>query len=238
MSKPHPFEISGDRVGPFRLVAVISTPSRTLAAHNPDAYNNALRQCHADSLPYKVVLHQCSHCGQGLTHNAVIRDSRGHHFVVGLDCAAKVGDVSLGDSAKIELARIRREAARKKREEKNNADRLKWLDTVCITGETNRDRLAREQDEWNARLDSKRVNQKLCIDLLGPVAVAIRDGKGGFRDSVSSSILRGELPTGRARHLVAEIYGKQHGRRNSAAYAGAFSEVETLFAQYEREAVA
>ena len=70
------------------------------------------------------------------------------------------------------------------------------------------------------------------------MAVAIRDGKGGFRDSVASSILRGELPTGRARHLVAEIYGKQHGRRNSAAYAGAFSEVETLFAQYEREAVA
>jgi ribosomal protein L37E len=238
MSKPHPFEISGDRVGPFRLVAVISTPARALAEKNPRAYNHAVQQCWTEARSFNVVLHQCSHCGQGLAHNAVVRDSRGHHFVVGLDCAGRVGDASLGDAAKIEIARIKREADQKKREAKREANHQKWLDTVCYTGETNRDRLAREQDEWNARLESKRVNQKLCIDILGPVAVAIRDGKGGFRDSVASSILTGELPTGRAQHLVAEIYAKQHGRRNSAAYDGAFSEVETLFAQYEREAVA
>ena len=233
MSKAHPFEISGDRVGPFKLVSVISTPSRNLAEHNPRGYNNAVQQCWSEATSFKVVLHQCSHCGQGLTHNAVIRDSLGHHFVVGLDCASKVGDASLGDSAKIELARIKREADQKKREAKREANHQKWLNQKCHTGETNRVRLERESQERTDQLKrAKALNQKRA-EIFEPIANVLRDGKNGFRDSVAEGLSRGVAPSGSGLFIACEIFAKAFGRRASNNFKKSFSEAKNIFQRAE-----
>ena len=131
----HPFEKSGLGVGPFRLTGVISLPNASIAEANPAAFNGAMRDAQEAAKCSGVRLGVCDHCGAGLMRNAVVTDSAGKCFVVGLDCAMKVGDASLGSRAKIEANRIRREAAaaRKERELAAKEERLQEERTPKVT---------------------------------------------------------------------------------------------------------
>src|SRR5690349_7385799 len=108
----HPFELSRLGIGPFALIGVISTPSPSLAEANPSAYMLALQEMSESARGYGVQTGICEHCGMCLMHNGVIQDSKGKRFVVGLDCARKTDDDSLGQPAAIAQAQIRKEVAR------------------------------------------------------------------------------------------------------------------------------
>jgi aminopeptidase N len=107
----HCFEKSGLGKAPFRCVGVASLPSPSLAEHNPDAYNNALRM-----LPRDIGLGSCNYCGMAIMHNFIIEDcTGGKRFVVGSDCVARTGDAGLIKAVRgerLKVVRAKREVIR------------------------------------------------------------------------------------------------------------------------------
>lgn len=91
----HVFEKSGLGRAPFRCVGLVSLPSPSLAASNPTAYNNALRD-----LPRDLSLGSCSYCGTCLMNNFIIQSSDSRRFVVGCDCVTRTGDAGLAKEVK------------------------------------------------------------------------------------------------------------------------------------------
>src|ERR1700748_2403557 len=86
-AKPHPFEVAGLGLAPFRCVGAYSLPSPSMAEQNPQAYQNALRD-----MPKGWGIGSCAYCGMGLVHNFLIRSKDGKGFVVGSECVAKADD--------------------------------------------------------------------------------------------------------------------------------------------------
>jgi hypothetical protein len=87
-----------------------SIPSPSLAEHNPEGYNNALRM-----MPRGYGCGSCNFCGMPLVHNCLVNSSDGKKFAVGCDCINKVGDAGLVKDvgeAKRKAAKEAREAAR------------------------------------------------------------------------------------------------------------------------------
>ena len=225
----HPFERSGLGVGPFRLTGVISLPNASIAEANPAAFNGAMRDAQEAAKRSGVRLGVCDHCGAGLMRNAVVTDSAGKCFVVGLDCAMKVGDASLGSRAKIEANRIRREAAAARKAAQHEA----WLDTLNeSTGETNRERVERERAERGVAAEKARQEREeaaqavvnrwafwisQCEGLANP---------GNFVDSMISDIRNGREPSGRAFTICGEIFAKTFGRSGSKKNDAALQEFE------------
>lgn len=232
MEAIHAFEKSGF-IGPFNFVRVISLPSVELGGMNPEAYQLALKEAFSEAKQFGVSLGSCSHCGMGLTHNAIVKGQNGY-FVVGLDCAGKIGDPCLADKAKVEQVNIRREQARIKREKKRKLQQEKWLNKICWTGETNRDRLAREATERIAESEALKVKTDKLAVILEPIANVLADNKGGFRDSIAQDMRDGSLPYGNGLYIALEIYGKEFGRKNSKAYKEAFCRAEEIIEKAEK----
>lgn len=69
--------------------------------------------------------------------------------------------------------------------------------------------------------------------VLAPLAEALKDGRGGFCDSVAKDMAEGLLPSLNAQRTVADILAKQQGRRNSKAYADEYVRIEQVFASVE-----
>ncbi len=215
----HPFERSGLGVGPFSLECCVDIPDPEFAAINTGASLELAEQ----SRRFKVGFGTCDHCGQGIMHNAVIRDSEGKHFVVGLDCAQKTFDSCLASKAKIEQRRISREKAQERKRLKHEA----WLNTVCSTGETNGEREVRERDERNAaaqrRVDERKAKEReLGLATLTKwkfwlEATGARPDSPGFVGSIALGLTRGNEPTGRGLSICGEIFAKTFGRGGSKA---------------------
>ncbi len=95
----------------------------------------------------------------------------------------------------------------------------------------------------------KAITRQHCIDLVAPVkaereakaglaaqAIVAALGEGnvkdgaeeseGFVSSVCSQLLRGSVPSSRAIWILAEIFAKYAGRRNSKAYKAAYETIE------------
>lgn len=66
------------------VIGFFSTPSPSLAEHNPSAYSAAVAALPAGS-------GCCSQCGNGIVHHVVIRDEAGTVRFIGTDCAKKIG---------------------------------------------------------------------------------------------------------------------------------------------------
>ena len=80
---------------------------------------------------------------------------------------------------------------------------------------------------------SSEDRKKQLVAILAPLAEQMRDGGGGFRDSVADEMARGSLPSGRGRSITIDILAKAAGRRNSKAYEDAYDAVTTIFEQAE-----
>jgi hypothetical protein len=100
----HAFEKSGNGRAPFHCVGFAAIPSPSLAEHNVEAYNRALR-----ALPKDVGCGTCDHCGTAIMNNFIIESSDGNRFVVGCDCVAKTGDAGLVKEVRAERLRTVRE---------------------------------------------------------------------------------------------------------------------------------
>lgn len=226
LPKAHPFEAAGMDHGPYRHLGVYSIPSPHLAEANPDAYRNAQL-----AVPRLVAgLGTCACCGMAIVNVHIIRAGTGRLFGVGCDCVQKTGQKSLADAAKVAHARIVAEQRRKLAEARRRARHEAWLATVCNDrGETHAQRLARERAAEEAAT-RKRLELAARLEFL---ALALQDGKGGFRDSIAESLRFGRLPSGRALEIVRDIWGKQAGRSNSPAYLAAIQDLDTRLAAAE-----
>lgn len=185
-NKVHPFEARGLGKAPFKLIGLVELPSPSLAEHNPDAYNNALKM-----LPRNIPCGTCAHCGLGIKYNYLVESSDGHKHAVGSECVRKTSQKSLI----CEVAKKERERASEKREEA----------------------MAAAQAGTEKRKSAVRATWAFMVPIL-------RRMNGGFCASVASSIEAGFEPQGRAVGILEEIYGKEFGRRGSAAYIKAIEE--------------
>jgi hypothetical protein len=231
--KAHPFELAGMGTGPYRFVGTAEIPSRDMAEKNPSAYNLALQE-----LPRHLVggCGTCRNCGMAITVICIVRDGQGREYGVGSDCVLKTGDPSLASSAKIAVAKRRREIARIKAADKREKGRLAWLAAISaapgsITGETNQARLDREKAEKESVESARREKGKGRAVVLSKIATIVADGRGGFCDSIASDLRNGDIPSGRGLSITIDIYAKAHGRSGSKAYNAAELEAEEMFAK-------
>ena len=207
---------------PFRALGMVSLPSPSLAEQNPAAYMNAMREAGRCGVP----LGSCDVCGQGIIHNVIVEDADKRKFVVGCDCAGKIGDTRLEKQAKV----LDRERQRKLREEKREAARVARLDAQrernggLTDSEVYHKRLAAEREAERARIQP-------IIEMLSPVADLIADGKGGFCDSIAATLRSGQTPYGKGHHLTCDIIAKQVGRRGSKDYDAEYERIETILEQ-------
>jgi hypothetical protein len=218
-AKAHPFELAGMGIGPFRFLGVASIPSPSLAEHNPDAYNGALRD-----LPRDLIngCGSCANCGMPITHICIVANSTGQRYGIGSDCVQKTGDRCLGNAAKVAIARIVRNQKIQRANAKREAKRQQFLSTVCNDrGETNAQRIEREQAEFEAVRKAKR---QALADKWRFIAPYLSGPPGGFCDSIKESFRAGYEPSGRAVEILGEIYAKSFGRRGSKAYEAALEE--------------
>ncbi|MFK5951030.1 MAG: hypothetical protein QM500_19935 [Methylococcales bacterium] len=214
----HVFEFNGVGTAPFKCVGVASLPSTSLAEANPDAYNQAMRD-----LPKGFNLGSCKVCGTSLINNFLIIDADNAKFSVGCDCVEKSGDNGLIQEVKaIKLEKERAKRAEKRHQKQLENQRVyeKELDLERARngGLTDRELLIQKQQEIE--------DQKIL--LLTPLANALYDGKGGFRDSVCDDLNSGKLPTGRGRDIMIGIIAKQKGKLNSEQYKIEVARIEKI----------
>lgn len=95
------------------VTGFFSLPSASLAEHNPDAYNNAMR-----GVP--VGAGTCAHCGTGIIHHVVVSIEGKTHFI-GTECARKIG----GDIARCVVSKVTASQLAA-RAEANERQRLEW----------------------------------------------------------------------------------------------------------------
>ena len=221
----HPFERSGNGIGPFRFAGSISLPPASMGEQNTTAFNSKMAEAQAMARQVSVRLGACDHCGTGIMHHAVITSADGKHFVVGFDCVAKTNDPSIGKPAEVARAKRERESRRIKAEEKREARRKTWLKAVNPeTGETNAARLDRESIEraerqatQRAKEDAVRLRWEFWIDQCRHLS-----NGGNFVESIIRGVeLHGEAPKGRGLNICAEIFAKQSGRAGSKENAEA-----------------
>lgn len=115
------FQDSGLGKPPFKFMGIFQLPSKSLQEHNPEAYNNALKD-----MPKLDIggCGTCSHCGTGIQTCYIIKSSDGLTSSVGCDCINKLAKSNLaGAFSEVERAvkKHKTDMARKKRNAKYSA---------------------------------------------------------------------------------------------------------------------
>lgn len=223
----HKWQEQGLGQAPFRTLCVISLPSKGLAENNVDAYNNAMAECNQQARALGVHLCTCDSCGMGLQNNFVIQDAVGKRFVVGSDCAMKVGDTKLTTEIKL----LEKARQRKIKEAKQLAERQAREIRIAADQAAQRERNGGLTDaEVAARArqaaeDAKR--EKFTAENGWLLTILDRQAGGGaFVDSMIQSLEVGPLNglSDKCVSILREIFAKAHGRRGSKAYDAAEEE--------------
>ena len=228
-NKIHPFERSGCGIGPFEIISHISLPSSAMQEHNALAAQVQAEEARNVAKSFGVSLGSCDHCGMGIFHHNVIRDSEGKRFVVGSDCVVKTSLDSLADAAKINKNRVQRERNAEKRQIRNE----KWLAAPSKENpaKTNAEIKQERIDQRNAKREQAELDRKEKIKLVcrkwnfWVVKILVSNKSGGsFVQSIVSDLKRGFEPRGRGLDICAEIFAKTFGRANSEAFKKAHAE--------------
>lgn len=215
-NKIHKFELAGLGKAPFKCVGLAQIPSPSLAEANPDAYNNALR-----ALPPDFGCGTCHYCGQAIMNCYLIVSSDGHKFAVGCECVRKTGDAGLTDKTKA----LKRQADREKKAAARQAAYERELEKQREKNGGLTDHEVWQQEQEAKRREEQRKRDRR-VNILQGLAARMRDGRGGFRDSVAATLAEGGLPFGRGWDLTCEILAKQEGRRGSKAYDAEYEKIE------------
>lgn len=94
--------------------------------------------------------------------------------------------------------------------------------------------LAAREAERQRAAERQAEERGLLAAILSPLAERLKDGKGGFRDSVAEDLIGGRLPAGRGLGLVIEILAKSDGRKGSPAYCATEAAVRAVFERAAR----
>lgn len=206
----HPFENAGLGQAPFRLIAIRKNVYSAAPGHSQPG------GC-------------CSYCSQGILWECVIRSHDGNVFTVGQDCVRKLDrdDNRLVDAVKRELARIAREEREAAREARWKARRLEIEVELDRQREANgglTDNEVAQQAREKAEDDSRAVWRERNWWLIS----VLQKQSGEFCRSMCDSLERGPVSglSDRCQSIIADIYGKSHGRRGSKKYESAVSEFE------------
>lgn len=167
----------------------------------------------------------CEYCGNGIRYCCQIRSADGKEFVVGTDCVWKVNaennvaNVQAMESDTKKLAREKRQARAQAKREKRQAEYQAKL-------QEQRDRNGGKTD-WELQADAERAEQEAAramhteanrwlIDVL-------KGQPGSFCYEVVRDLQNNPLSnfSERCRSIMADIYAKSFGRRNSKAYLAA-----------------
>lgn len=227
-TQAHPFEIAGMGLGPYRFGGIIEMPNLSDEGASNFANSDPYREIREAKL--KAGAGTCACCGMAITVICVVIDGAGDRWGVGSDCVEKIGEPALCNAAKVAVAKRRNRMARErneaKRQERQRAfDAAISTDSRALPGETNaafRERLRSQQAAEKFAQDARAARRGA---ILKPVADVVRDGRGGFCDSVAADMEHGIMPSGRGLDLTMDIYAKRFGRRNSNAYEAANQEV-------------
>jgi hypothetical protein len=216
--KIHKFELAGLGKAPFRCVGIAQIPSASLAEHNPEGYNNMMRM-----VPSAYKCGTCNYCGQAIMNCYLIDSADGKHFSVGCECVRKTGDVGLVNKQKA----LKRQADAEKRRQKRQEAYERELDAQRQRNGGLTDHEVREKEREEKRLKNQRLLDRRIVILQG-LAARMRDGRGGFRDSIAQTFAEGGLPYGGGWDITLDILAKQEGRRNSKAYDKEFNRCEEI----------
>lgn len=218
---------------PYRFVAIVSYPPKSLVEHQPNAYNAACAAA-ANTLRSFGINNggcMCDNCGMCLMNNCVVKNADGKHFVVGLDCVNKCGDTKLMSAANRAERDRKREIAAKKREAKWEKQRLEQNARLDAEKERNGGLTdfevadKKRNDERTAVWAARSGQNDWLVDGLS---------KGRMSDFVESII--NDLSTGRSvasdlsdrcLAILNDIYAKavsDGARRNSKAYEAGYEE--------------
>lgn len=212
-------------VAPYRLVGVWSAPSTSVLEVNPTAYNLAMasapRSCRGT----------CDHCGTGIIHHFIIRDSRRNDFVVGSSCVEKVGDAKLMKACEAkqrEMAKAKREAKREAEMQARHAAAMAELDAQRARngGLTDAEVAQQEREQAEqARQDQREEAAEYFI-------VALEENDTDFARSVARDLRNGSLPYGGGKKILIKIATKYHSgasRVNSKAYDAELDKADVAF---------
>lgn len=220
----HVWQDKGLGQAPFRIVGFFSFPAPALAEANTSAYNAACQAASDTARHFGVAGGICDVCGTALMNNYVIQSADKKRFVVGCDCVAHTDDARLISQIEAHERKRKREAAKIKRDAKVTARlaehdaRLashqahatpvtgcQWCDHALATTE-------RERTEAAQRTAMTATNQWLIDALAGQIGSFVSDMVVQLRMYPLSTF------SDRQRQVLANIYARAYGRRNSVAY--------------------
>jgi hypothetical protein len=225
----HKWQDDGIGKAPFTHTGVIiSLPDPN---GHPIAYQNGMEEASEIAKGFGVHPGSCDVCGTGLTNNHVIRDADGKHFIVGCDCAVKVGDSSLTTATKeaekarkLKIKQAKWAAEREKREARILAD---------LEEQRNKNGGLTDQEVADKEREAKRhqyaAENAWIIDTLKSLHYP-----SGFVSSMVDKLQANPANdlSWRCLEILQDIYGKTAGRRNSKAYLAKCDEFEAKMGWY------
>lgn len=168
----------------------------------------------------------CDFCSTGIRFEHHIVSSDGQSSKVGSECIRRVADAKLIEASKLAKKKLDRERKLAKQKEA-------WEKEMTAQRERNGGLTNAELNHQVRELNAKIAEEKALVDgeKWKEEADRLHDGKGGFRDSVSSDIRHGKLPQGKGLNIVLDILAKQKGRRSSKEFQKEFDRLEQKFSQ-------
>lgn len=165
----------------------------------------------------------CEHCGRGIKYHCHIQDSNGFKFVVGTSCVLKTGDKRVGTPMEIKLKELKRQEQWEKRQAKEEARRIAYLNEIMPSGKTRQ-----QEQEEHAKMEEqqKEEKRKLFFQKWGEVMEVLQTANGEFARSVLEGLNEQNEPFGRGKIICCEIYAKSFGRRGSKKYEEALEYME------------
>lgn len=227
----HPWQDNGIGQAPFRFVTLISMPSAETYGTNVEGYNNAMRDAQLQARAFGInSLGSCDVCGTGIHNHCVIRGADGKHFKVGCDCVAKTGDsklITATENAERERQRAIRKAKSDAAWEARRVAREAALQSERDRNGGLTDYEVAERAAAAALVAAERIAfDKWSVENEWLLVVLRREYPGDFVTSMIEKLEHGPVSSlsERCSGIVADIYAKSFGRRNSKKYDAAIDE--------------
>jgi len=245
----HPFYKAGLGEGPYRFVGCFDMGE----AMNPNSAANFgnMRGWVADAPKLEAGLGTCTVCGMGIMIICIVKNAAGKLYGVGSDCIEKCDDNGIckaGVKATLAIRRSRINRARKAAKAKARfeaeapARELARIEAVARDLAEQRERYAgmernRPVIEFLYGTDAMTLPGRQLPSGNGWGSEVFLDASGrwmawnGFRAELLATLLNGtplHSISERARHILADIKGKNAGRSGSKAYEAAYQQAITL----------
>lgn len=204
----HPFEAAGMGVGPYKFCGISEMPN--LAENSAANFANPNPYAEIQALGLKAGAGTCACCGMAITVICVVSDAAGDRWGVGSDCVLKANDKSIGDKAKVAIAKRRSLMARQRNDAKREAQRQAWLDQPCkcgraLAGETNRQFNEREIAQRNAAVASRKAAQAARSEQFKDILEVLKHG-GSFLVAMAEALIQGPLSERQAECVARNFF--------------------------------